>query len=188
MRADARRNYDRLLAEARAAFTEHGADASLEDLARRAGVGIGTLYRHFPGRHALLCAVFESEVDALLARSRELLEAEQPCAALVDWLRALIGHAGTYRGLSRALMTASRDDNSELSRCNAPIRAAGGALLARAQHAGSVRDDVEIGDLLQLTNAIALAVEETPDDPGLAERLLTLTLLGLRPGGRGTPG
>jgi len=181
MRADARRNYDRLLTAARTAFTEHGTDASLEEVARHAGVGIGTLYRHFPNRRALISAVFQSEADALLARSRELLDAEQPCTALVDWLRALIRHAGTYRGLSRALMTASHDDTSELSRCNVPMRAAGGALLTRAQRAGVVRADVEILDLLQLTNAIALAVEETPDDPALADRLLTLTLLGLKP-------
>ncbi|MFF3764781.1 TetR/AcrR family transcriptional regulator [Streptomyces sp. NPDC001922] len=182
MRADARRNYDRLLAEARSAFTEHGTDASLEDIARRAGVGIGTLYRHFPNRYALMGAVFQGELDALLARSRELLEAEQPCAALVDWLRAVIDHAGTYRGLARALMSAAQDKASALARCRVPMREAGSALLVRAQRAGSVRDDVDIADLLQLTNAIALAVEATPDDPDLADRLLGLTFTGLRPG------
>jgi AcrR family transcriptional regulator len=161
MRADARRNRDRLVAEARAAFAEYGADASLEDVARRAGVGIGTLYRHFPNRHALL-------------------DDPQPCTALVAWLRAIITHAGEYRGLSRALMSASHDDGSALARCSGPMREAGSALLARAQRAGAVRPGVSIGDLLQLTNAIALAAEETPDDPELADRLLTLTLRGLK--------
>ncbi|WP_374991179.1 TetR/AcrR family transcriptional regulator [Streptomyces sp. LHD-70] len=182
MRADARRNYDRLLAEGRAAFAEHGTDASLEDIARRAGVGIGTLYRHFPNRHALLSAVFEDAVRALLTRSRELLDDPQPCAALVEWLRALVTHAGEYRGLSRALMSVSQDDSSALARCSAPMRGAGGALLVRAQEAGSVRSDITIGDLLQLTNAIALAAEETPGDPELADRLLMLTLRGLKSG------
>lgn len=181
MRADARRNYERLLTEARAAFAEHGTDTSLEDVARRAGLGVGTLYRHFPNRYALMGAVFQNEVDALLTRSRELLEADQPCSALVEWLRAIITHAGSYRGLARALMSGASDAANELSCCNVPMRAAGSALLARAQQAGAVRPDVEITDLMQLTNAIALAVEESPDDPDLADRLLRLTLTGLKP-------
>ncbi|WP_189855187.1 TetR/AcrR family transcriptional regulator [Streptomyces poonensis] len=183
-RADARRNRERLLVAARAAFAAHGTDASLEDVAKRAGVGIGTLYRHFPNRHALLSAVFADAAEQLLARSRELLVDPEPCAALVAWLREMISHAGEYRGLSRALMavssSASPDRGSELARCGGPIREAGGALLTRAQEAGAVRAEVRIGDLLQLTHAIALAAEETPDDPGLADRLLTLTLSGLR--------
>lgn len=122
MRADARRNYERLLTEARTAFTEHGTDTSLEDIARRAGVGIGTLYRHFPNRTALMGAVFQGEVDALLTHARELADAPQPCAALVEWLRAIITHATTYRGLSRALMTASADDSSGMARCSVPMR------------------------------------------------------------------
>ena len=183
MRADARRNYERLLAEARTAFAAHGTGASLEDVARRAGVGIGTLYRHFPNRHALMSAVFEDAVSDLLARSRALLDDPHPCPALVAWLRAIITHAGEYRGLSQALMSASHDDSSALARCSTPMRDAGRELLARAQRVGDVRGDVSIGDLMQLTNAIALAAEESPDDPSLADRLLTLTLRGLRPEG-----
>ncbi|MEI5103832.1 helix-turn-helix domain-containing protein [Streptomyces sp. PmtG] len=182
MRADAQRNRQRLLKEARSAFAEYGTDTSLEDVARRAGVGIGTLYRHFPNRHALMSAVFEDAVSDLLARSRELLDSPRPCAALVEWLRAIVTHAGEYRGLARALMTVSRDDSTPLAQCSRPMREAGAALLARAQAAGAVRADVPIEDLLQLTNAIALAAEETPTDPHLADRLLTLTLQGLRPG------
>jgi AcrR family transcriptional regulator len=181
MRADARRNYERLLTEARAAFATHGTDASLEDVARRAGVGIGTLYRHFPNRHALLSAVFEEAVNDLLSRSHELLTAPEPCTALVTWLREIVTHAGEYRGLAHALMSVTSDNTSALARCSSPIREAGGALLARAQEAGTVRSDVAIGDLLQLTHAIALAAEESPGDPELADRLLTLTLRGLKP-------
>ncbi|MEV5506531.1 TetR/AcrR family transcriptional regulator [Streptomyces orinoci] len=180
MRADARRNYERLLSEARTAFTAHGTDASLEDIARRAEVGIGTLYRHFPNRTALMSAVFQDEVDKLLARSRELLAAPEPCRALVDWLRAIVTHASTYRGLSRALMAAQSDEASALSRCSTPMRAAGSTLLARAQQAGVVRPDVDIADLMQLTNAISLAVEQSPEDPELADRLLKLTLRGIQ--------
>ncbi|MDQ0774899.1 AcrR family transcriptional regulator [Streptomyces aurantiacus] len=179
-RADARRNHDRLLAEARTAFAQNGADASLEDVARRAGVGIGTLYRHFPNRHALLSAIFADAVSDLLNLSRELLDDPQPCTALVAWLRAVITHASEYRGLARALMSASHDDASALARCSDPMHEAGSALLTRAQRAGDVRPGVSIGDLLQLTNAIALAAEETPGDPELTDRLLTLTLRGLK--------
>jgi AcrR family transcriptional regulator len=180
MRADARRNHARLVSEARTAFAEHGTDTPLEDVAKRAGVGIGTLYRHFPNRHALLSAIFADAVSDLLSRSLELLDDPQPCTALVGWLRAVITHASEYRGLSRALMSASHDDASALARCSGPMREAGSALLTRAQRAGAVRPDVSIGDLLQLTNAIALAAEETPDDPELADRMLALTLRGLK--------
>jgi AcrR family transcriptional regulator len=184
MRADARRNHERLVAEARTAFAAHGTDASLEDIARRAGVGIGTLYRHFPNRQALMSAVFEDAVDDLLARSGTLLQADEACAALVTWLRAVVARAGEYRGLARALMAVSGDSpgsGSDLARCSGPIREAGGALLARAQRSGAILPGVTIGDLLQLTHAIALAAEETPDDPELADRLLRLTLRGLKP-------
>lgn len=186
MRADARRNYDRLLTEARVAFAEHGTDASLEDVARRAGVGIGTLYRHFPHRHALMGAVFQEALDSLIARSHELAAAEHPCGALVEWLGAIVTHAGEYRGIAQALMTTSRDETSALSRCRLPLREAGAVLLARAQESGAVRADVSIDDLMQLTNAIALAAEQSPDDPELAGRLLTLTLVGLRADPEGT--
>ncbi|WP_069621855.1 TetR/AcrR family transcriptional regulator [Streptomyces niveus] len=178
MRADARRNYERVLGEARAAFAEHGTDASLEDVARRAGVGIGTLYRHFPTRQALMSAVFQEALADLLDRSRELAGSDRPCHALVAWLRALITHAGEYRGLSRALMSASYDASSGLTQCSTKLRTAGELLLVRAQMSGDVRADTSIDDLMQLTNAIALAAEQAPDDPELADRLLTLTLTG----------
>ncbi|MFJ4967101.1 TetR/AcrR family transcriptional regulator [Streptomyces sp. NPDC088729] len=179
MRADARRNHARLLDAARASFAEHGTDASLEDIARQAGVGIGTLYRHFPNRHALMNAVFQDALRSLLDRSRELAAADRPCAALMEWLGAIVTHAGAYQGLSRALMSASRDATSALAPCHLPLREAGAGLLRRAQESGAVRADVSIDDLLQLTNAIALAAEQSPHDPELADRLLRLTLRGL---------
>ncbi|MGW0787130.1 TetR/AcrR family transcriptional regulator [Streptomyces sp. NPDC002911] len=190
MRADARRNYDRLLSEARTAFAAQGTDASLEDIARRAGVGIGTLYRHFPNRQALMNAVFQEALTALLARSRELALADHPCTALVEWLGAIVTHAGEYRGLAQALMSASGDETSALTSCHVPLRQAGARLLTRAQSSGSVRADVSIDDLLQLTNAIALAAEQTPADPALADRLLRLTLRGVKadPAGHAPPG
>jgi AcrR family transcriptional regulator len=180
LRADARRNYTRLLTEARATFAAQGTDASLEHVARRAGVGIGTLYRHFPNRHALLSAVFEDAVNDLRSRAQELLDAPEPCTALVTWLREIVTHASEYRGLSRALMSVTTDHTSALSRCSDPIQQAGKALLTRAQQAGKVREDITITDLLQLTHAIALSAEESPTDTALADRLLDLTLRGLK--------
>ncbi|MEU4080268.1 TetR family transcriptional regulator [Streptomyces venezuelae] len=180
MRADARRNHERLLTEARATFAAQGADAPLEEIARRAGVGIGTLYRHFPTRAELLNAVFQEALTELLDRSGELVEAAEPCRALVEWLRALVAHAGEYRGLAHALMSASYDRSSALAQCSEPLRAAGERLLGRAREAGQVRADVSIGDLMQLTNAIALAAEQCPEDEELADRLLALTLRGIK--------
>lgn len=180
MRADARRNYERLLAEARTVFAQHGTDAALEEIARRSGVGIGTLYRHFPNRQAIMNAVFQEAKTTLLERSRELADAEQSCGALIEWLRALISHASEYRGLAQALMSASHDESLALSQCCVPLTEAGETLLARARERGAVRADVSIGDLMQLTKAIALAAEQAPDDPDLPDRLLLLTLHGLR--------
>src|SRR5215472_5244918 len=100
-RADARRNYERLIAAAAAVFAERGADdVSLEEIARRAGVGIGTLYRHFPTRQALLEAVYIDQVESLSARAGELLRAESPADALAEWLRAMVKFSSTKRSMT----------------------------------------------------------------------------------------
>src|SRR6266852_2140332 len=105
MRADAQRNYARLLDGASAAFVEHGADdVSLEEIARRAGVGIGTLYRHFPTRPALLQAVYRDQVEALGVLAGKLMTAESPSAALGEWMRALVEFSISKRGLTRELL------------------------------------------------------------------------------------
>ena len=108
-RADARRNYERLLAAASAVFTERAADdASLEEIARRAGVGIGTLYRHFPTRQALLEAVYRDQVTALCARAGELASTEPPGRALTLWLRAVVDFGKTKHSLISAMRAGSR--------------------------------------------------------------------------------
>ncbi len=182
MRADARRNYEQLVKQAKAAFLEQGTNASLEDIARRAQVGIGTLYRHFPCRIALIDAVYQEEVDKLVAHAAELAGADDPFEGLAEWLRAVLRHSSTYRGLAAALMESdhARGVGATMTACKVPMREAGGRLLSRAQQAGLVREDANIPDLLQLTHVIGLAAEKTPDDPRIAERLLTLTLDGLR--------
>jgi AcrR family transcriptional regulator len=182
MRADAQRNYTRLLDAAGAAFAEHGADdVSLEEIARRAGVGIGTLYRHFPTRPALLEAVYRDQVDLLDARAEELLGAESPGDALAGWLRALMRFSSTKHSLTSALLATLGQDSDLLSSCGQVIRGATEALLARAQRAGVVRPDADTGDLIRLVHAVNIATQRGPADPGQADRMLALILDGLRP-------
>jgi len=174
MRADARRNYQRLLAAAGAAFTERGADdVSLEEIARRAEVGIGTLYRHFPTRQALLEAVYRDQVDALEVLVAELLQSDSPGDALAEWLAALLAFGKAKRSLTTAML-----DSELLSSCREVLRGATDALLARAQQAGAVRADVQGADVMRLTHAVSLAAD-MGQDPGQAERMLALVLGGV---------
>jgi AcrR family transcriptional regulator len=179
MRADARRNYDRLLTAAKAAFTEHGAEASLEDIARRAGVGIGTLYRHFPTRQTLLEATFRDLLDALQERGTALLADAPPADALIDWLRTLMDYISRYRGLSELVMTTMRDPASDLYASCSGLREIGTRLLVRAQHAGSVRDDVDGSDLIMMVNGIAWAGQRAPGHDRI-DQLLEVMIGGLR--------
>jgi AcrR family transcriptional regulator len=182
MRADARRNYERLLSAALAAFAEHGADdASLEEIARRAGVGIGTLYRHFPTRQALLEAVYRDQVEALRARADELRESDSPADALAAWLRALVAFSSTKHSLTTSLLETLGKDSDLLSACSMVICGAADTLLTRAQQAGVVRADADPMDLIRLVHAVNLATQRGPTDPGQTDRLLGLILDGLRP-------
>lgn len=175
-RADARRNDAQILDAARVTFAERGADAALDDIARRAGVGIGTLYRHFPTRQALLEAVFGDRVELLCAEAHDLLVASSPGDALATWLRAVVGHITMYRGLAVVLMPILDKDTEPASSWHGVIRAAGTALLVRAQQSGAVRDDIGVADLLKLANGIAVATEQAPEGP---DRLLSLVMDGL---------
>jgi AcrR family transcriptional regulator len=188
MRADARRNYDRILAAAAEAIAEHGAEASLAEIARRAGVGSATLHRHFPSRQRLLEAVFRDKVEALCAGAADLATGPDPGHALATWLRAVAAHAVSNRGLAAALMRGTHDGDPTLgATCHTMITNAGADLLARARGANAARPDVSITDLLKLVNAISLAVEQEPDSAAQADRLLTLALTGVHPAG-GTAG
>jgi AcrR family transcriptional regulator len=181
MRADAQRNYERLLSAAVAVFAERGADdASLEEIARRAGVGIGTLYRHFPTRQALLEAVYQDQVEGVRAKADELLRSESPADALADWLRALASFSSTKQSLTSALLATLGKDSELLSSCSAVIYGAAEKLLARAQEAGVVRPDADAKDLIRLVHAVNLAAQHAPTDPGQRDRLIGLVLDGLR--------
>jgi AcrR family transcriptional regulator len=179
LRADARRNRDRLLVAAAAVVAEQGAGASLEEVARRAGVGSATLHRHFASRQALLEAVFAGHVDALCARAAELLDDPRPGDALLTWLHAVLRHATEHRGLGAALLAGAREGGAA-GDFHRRIAAAGDDLLARARRAGQVRDDVLVGELLQLVDAISLVAGSGPGAADAAARLLALALAGVR--------
>lgn len=134
LRADARRNRERLVAEAKAAFLAHGTGASLEEIARQAGVGIGTLYRYFAHREALLDAVFQGEADALLDFGRELARADDALAALSTWLRAVVDRHRAWQAIAAA--TGPDRPNATLAASRIPVEQAGKTLLTRAQKAG----------------------------------------------------
>ena len=179
MRADARRNYERLLSAAFAAFSERGADdVSLEEIARRAGVGIGTLYRHFPTRPALLEAVYRDQVEALGALAGKLLAAESPSAALAQWVQALVEFSATKRGLTRELMA----DSPFLPVCKTVIGESSNALIERAKQAGVVRADVTGSDLYRMAHGLVVAAEFGKDDATLLDRMVSIVLAGLLAG------
>ncbi len=177
MRADARRNRERLLTAATDAFAEHGADAPLEDIAKRAGVGIGTLYRHFPTRELLQESVFRSQVDVVCARGRDLADAPAPADALNAWLHALVSYLATKRGLSKALIERLGRDSELISSCSQIMRETAAGLLERAQRAGTVRSDVSAMDVMRLVHGISVATEHAPEETG---RLISLMFDGLR--------
>jgi AcrR family transcriptional regulator len=180
MRADARHNYECLLKAAHEVVAEHGSDASLEEIARRANVGVGTLYRHFPNRQALLEAIFNHQMTALVAKVDELLASPSPGEAYATWLHDLLVFSTTYRGLSGCVLIATLDENSEASKLSRAKSQAAAALLARAQEAGAVRADITSVDVGRLIHGIAMATERLPDRLEQAERLFALVLDSLR--------
>jgi len=180
LRADAQRNIERLIAAAREAFAADGANAPLDDIAKAAGVGSGTLYRHFPTRLALVEAVYRDSVERLCAEGERLTAAEPPAEALRDWLRGFVTVVSEKRGLAAALSDEGRA-SSLFAECHGMIDATGSTLLDRAKDAGAIRADVPLGDILKMAKAFALAAETSPEGPALAERLLALSMDGLRP-------
>ena len=175
-RADARRNYDKVIAAARDAFTESGAETSLEEIARRAGVGIGTLYRNFPNRQALLEAVYVGEVEGICASAAEMGEME-PWDALSAWLRRFVGYMATKQALATELLDYTDFKAPLFQDCRAALYGAGGPLLQRAQAAGVVRTDTELSEVIQLVGGVA---KIPGTDPGQVEHLLQIVLDGLR--------
>ncbi len=179
LRADARRNDKRLLDVAYKLFTEKGPDVPMEEIARRAKVGIGTLYRHFPTRIDLLEAVYLDQMEGLIARSEALRDSLPPGEALFAWLQDEAAHMMANRALKACVMSASP---GRLSRGNTTERLveAGAALLAAAEKAGAVRPGLGASDLLHLVHAVTVAAEKAPDPAGQARLLLQVMTDGLR--------
>lgn len=176
-RADARHNYDAVVEAAREAFAKEGVSASLEDIARRAGVGIGTLYRHFPSRKDLFESVYVAEVERL-CHTAETLRLAPPWQALTTWLRGIVNYAVSKRALAEELVNSVGPGSPYFDLCRTYVFTSGGPLLERAQREGAVRKDVSFDDLLRLIGGIALA--KFPQ-PGQLERVLNVALDGLRP-------
>ena len=175
-RADARRNYEKVLAAAREAFAEGGESTALEAIARRAGVGIGTLYRHFPNRQALLEALYVDEVEELCRSAAELDDAD-PWQALSAWFERFIGYIATKQALAGELVNYLGRDAQLFKASRAALFEAGEPLLMRAQEAGVVRPDVDIADVIQMVMGIA---KIPAGDAAQNQHILRVALDGLR--------
>jgi len=181
MRADARRNYDRLVDVAHEVFTEQGVGASLEEIARRAGVGAGTLYRHFPTREALLITVMESAFSAQHAYALELLSRDDPAEALEDYIRFWIRNTAVYKGLSVEVMKAAMEGvETPLAMTCFQTRTDAEEILSRAQASGQIRDDITQKDVWRLLHGVVMAVKDTEVDQATARTMVDVILKGLR--------
>ncbi|WP_327665381.1 TetR/AcrR family transcriptional regulator [Streptomyces sp. NBC_00498] len=181
VRADARISRERIVASAGQLFAEEGVLVSLERIARHAGVGSATLHRHFQGRGALAVAVMDERVQALCTRARRLSAEFESGQALEVWLRAVVAHNNTFRGLAALLSEELAEPGHHVEARHDEVRGAGGELLRQAQQVGGARSDITISDLLNLANGIAVATERVRDRERQADHLLDVVITGVRP-------
>lgn len=175
-RADAERNREKILAAARAAFADPDAQVSMAEISRRAGVGMATLYRNFPGRRELLEALYTDEVDAI-CEAAETVDGETPGAALMAWLHRFFAFYTSKRHVASELLQHSDSSNPVFGESRSRVLAAGRPLLVAAQHANEVRDDLTLEQVLDMVGAIATI----HGDPRYLEAILQTALDGLRP-------
>ncbi|HKH09048.1 MAG TPA: helix-turn-helix domain-containing protein [Agromyces sp.] len=182
MRADARRNYEAIVRVAGEAFAEHGTHASLDDIACRAGVGPGTLYRHFPNRDCLLEAALVESRHELQALGARLLEADDAGAALDEWMLALARHSGTWDGLADSIAQSLRNEKSPLGASCSTLLDATSRLLDRAKEQGAVTADASARELFLMAGSLAWAADRAARGNGDDElpRLLALLMRGIR--------
>jgi len=178
-RADARRNREGLLEAAKTAFAEVGAEASLEEIARRAGLGIGTLYRHFPTRDAVVEAVYRREVQQLADAAPRLIESMAPAEALRAWMRLFIDYIAAKRVIAPALKLLVGGGSALYADSGARINEAIALLVERARASGDIRPNAESADLLRALIGFAY-VNSAPDWEASARRLIDLLIDGLR--------
>ena len=175
-RADAERNREKILAAARAAFADPDAQISMAEISRRAGVGMATLYRNFPGRRELLEALYTDEVDAI-CEAAETVDGETPGAALMAWLHRFFAFYTSKRHVASELLQHSDSSNPVFGESRSQVLAAGRPLLVAAQHANEVRNDLTLEQVLDMVGAIATI----HGDPRYLEAILQTALDGLRP-------
>ena len=184
LRKDAARNREKLLAAAVELFAERGTEGSLEEVAKRAGVGIGTLYRHFPTRDALVEAAYRNEVAQLRAAADELLSEQPADAALESWMARFVGYASAKRGMRDALHSIAGGGSDLFAETRGQVTEAVAVLLEAGAEAGTLRRDVEAEDVLRAMGAIWM-VADGDDFPEQALRVLGLVMDGLRYGASG---
>ncbi len=178
-RADARRNHDRLIEVAAQAFASHGTAASLEDIARQADVGIGTLYRHFPSREHLVEAVYRHEVEALCDAAEELASRLAPDQALEEWMHRFVGYIATKRGMADSLRILLNSNSKLFADSYGKVPVALSGLIERAVDAGSIRTDVDSTDVLHALSG-TYSMPNSPEWHDRARRLVGLLMDGLR--------
>lgn len=179
MRADARRNRDRLVETAALAFSENGVETSLEDIARRAGVGIGTLYRHFPTREHLVEVVYRRELESLAAAATELAQSHPADVALEEWMRRFVGYIATKRGMATSLKALMSSNSTMFAEGSGRIRAALEGLLTSAREQKLIRGDIDQADLLHALSSV-YSMPDTPEWRDRSHRLIRLLMDGLR--------
>jgi AcrR family transcriptional regulator len=179
-RADAERNRERILEAAKEAFTRFGADASLDDIAKQAGVGPGTLYRHFPAREELLQAVYRSELEKLAAAEQKFAQTMPPIEALRAWLLLFVDGIATKQLIAPALNTLVGDPKKVFEASYAQVHEAIRALVKRAIRSGEIRKDLDPLDLLRALVGVA-NVATSPDWQQSAKRLVEILITGSRP-------
>jgi AcrR family transcriptional regulator len=182
-RADAERNRERILEVAKEEFTRFGADASLDEIAKRSGVGPGTLYRHFPARGELLQAVYRSELEKLAAAEQKFAQTMPPIEALRAWLLLFVDGIATKQLIAPALNTLVGDPKKVFEASYAQIHKALRALVKRAIRSGDIRKDLDPLDLLRALVGVA-NVATSPDWQQSARRLVEILITGSRPVGR----
>jgi AcrR family transcriptional regulator len=179
LRADAQRNRDKLVKAAGFAFSQHGIDTSLEEIAERAGVGIGTLYRHFPTREHLVEVIYRREVEALCQAADDLAKKHPPDVALAEWMQRFVDYIAAKRGMANSLKLLLASNSEFFAEASGKIPAALQRLVDAAIAQGSIRADIESSDLLQALSGI-YGAPQTPDWRERSRRLVTLLMDGLR--------
>ena len=179
LRADAQRNRDKLIEVATTAFTELGVDVALEEIARKADVGIGTLYRNFPTREALVLAVYRNQIEGLRIAAHELPKTLGPADALREWMRGFVEYGAIKRGLVTLLKSMMETDGNLFDQTRAILMESAGSLMTAAADAGEIRPDFAPGDVIRALGGICMATDR-PDAGATAVALVDLVFDGLR--------